>query len=291
MSAYDVTARAEASLRRSLVTPEGVDLNLRIGDAGQRIGAFFIDWSLQIAALIVFWIAMGWTWGAMGGKNVEHIEIIFFLGSFVLRNGWFIGFELSPRAATIGKRIMGLRVAARDGGRLTAEAVFARNIMREIEFAAPVSFMLMAAFSGGVDGLLMLFMSIWTGIFLFFPLFNKDRLRAGDLIAGTWVVRTPKRMLMPDLADNDATAHFNFTDAQLAAYGIKELHVLEQVLRTRDRKTMSAVADRIRRKIDWTAGEYESDEQFLQAYYAGLRARLEQRMLFGHRRRDKFDKA
>jgi len=69
------------------------------------------------------------------------------------------------------------------------------------------------------------------------------------------------------------------------------LHVLEQVLRTRDRKTMSAVADRIRRKIDWTAGEYESDEQFLQAYYAGLRARLEQRMLFGHRRRDKFDKA
>jgi hypothetical protein len=54
---------------------------------------------------------------------------------------------------------------------------------------------------------------------------------------------------------------------------------------------MTAVADRIRRKIDWIAGAEENDEQFLQAYYAALRARLEQRMLFGHRRKDKFDKA
>lgn len=291
MSAYDATARAEASLRRSLITPEGIDLNLRIGDTGQRIGAFVIDWTIQITAIVIFWIAMAWTWAKMGGKNVEHIEIIALLGSFFLRNGWFIGFELSPRAATIGKRIMGLRVAARDGGRLTAEAVIARNVMREIEFAAPVTFMLGAALSGGADGLLMLFMAIWTGIFLLFPLFNKDRLRAGDLIAGTWVVRTPKRFLLPDLSDNEASGHFKFTDAQLSAYGIKELHVLEQVLRTRDRKTMTAVADRIRKKIGWTADEYESDEQFLQAYYAGLRARLEQRMLFGHRRKDKFDKA
>ncbi len=291
MSAYDVSARAEAALRRSLITPEGVDLNLRIGDAGQRIGAFVIDWTMQIAVIVIFWIAMIWTWGAMGGKNVEHIEIIALLGSFFLRNGWFIGFELSPRAATVGKRIMGLRVAARDGGRLTAEAVITRNVMREIEFAAPISFMLGAAFGGGADGLLMLFMAIWTGIFLLFPLFNKDRLRAGDLIAGTWVVRAPKRMLLPDLSDNDASGHFKFTDAQLSAYGIKELHVLEQVLRTRDRKTMTAVADRIRKKIDWTPESFESDEQFLQGYYAGLRARLEQRMLFGHRRKDKFDRA
>jgi uncharacterized RDD family membrane protein YckC len=291
MSVYDATLKAEAALRRSLVTPEGIDLNLRIGDTGQRIGAFIIDWALQITCIVLFFWAMAWTWGAMGGKKAEHIEIIALLGLFFLRNGWFIGFELSPRAATIGKRIMGLRVAARDGGRLTAEAVIARNVMREIEFAAPISFMFGAAFSGGADGLLMLFMAIWTGIFLLFPLFNKDRLRAGDLIAGTWVVRTPKRTLLPDLSDNDAVGHFKFTDAQLSAYGVKELHVLEQVLRTRDRKTMQAVAQRIRRKIDWTADTFESDEQFLQAYYAGLRARLEQRMLFGHRRKDKFDKA
>lgn len=291
MSAYDATLKAETALRRSLVTPEGVDLNLRIGDTGQRIGAFAIDWTIQITCIVLFLWAVGWTMASMGDKDDGHIQIIGFLGSFLLRNGWFIGFELSPRAATIGKRMMGLRVAARDGGRLTAEAVVARNIMREIEFAAPISFLLMGSLIGGSNGLTMLLISVWTGIFLLFPLFNKDRLRAGDLIAGTWVVRTPKRTLLPDLSDNDATGHFKFTDAQLSAYGIKELHVLEQVLRTRDRKTMQAVAQRIRRKIDWTADTFENDEHFLQAYYAGLRAKLEQRMLFGHRRKDKFDQA
>jgi len=35
----------------------------------------------------------------------------------------------------------------------------------------------------------------------------------------------------------------------------------------------------------------ETDLAFLSAYYAALRGRLENRLLFGHRRRDKFDKA
>ena len=59
---------------------------------------------------------------------------------------------------------------------------------------------------------------------------------------------------------------------------------------TADRRTMTAVASRIRRKIDWTAEPEESDGDFLAAYYAALRGRLEQRLLFGHRRRDKHDK-
>ncbi|NBB16259.1 RDD family protein [Caulobacter sp. SLTY] len=293
MSTYDPVERAEAALRRSLVTPEGVDLNLRIGDAGQRAGAFIIDWLIQIVTLVLFsWLCLS-ILGALGMKGLTHVYIVWALGSFFLRNAWFIGFELSPRAATIGKRIMGLRVAARDGGRLTAEAVITRNIMREIEFATPVTLLLIGSFSGGAEGMTALLIAIWTGIFLFFPLFNKDRLRAGDLVAGTWVVRTPKRSLLPDMAaaGTGANSRFAFTSKQLDAYGVKELHVLEQVLRTRDRKTMAAVAQRIRRKIDWQPYPDESDAEFLDAYYTALRARLEQRMLLGHRRKDKFDKA
>jgi len=40
-------------------------------------------------------------------------------------------------AATPGKRILGIRVAARNGKALTAEAVFARNAMRELEVFLP----------------------------------------------------------------------------------------------------------------------------------------------------------
>ena len=35
--------RAEQAYRRTLITPEGVDLNLRLADAWQRLGAFIID--------------------------------------------------------------------------------------------------------------------------------------------------------------------------------------------------------------------------------------------------------
>jgi hypothetical protein len=66
--------------------------------------------------------------------------------------------------------------------------------------------------------------------------------------------------------------------------------VQEDVLRRRDPKTMAAVAERIRGKIGWRAATGETDGDFLAAYYAALRARLESQLLFGRRRKDKFDK-
>ena len=88
-----------------------------------------------------------------------------------------------------------------------------------------------------------------------------------------------------DMADDaEGRLHrFGFTTAQLDAYGVKELHVLEDVLRLRDRKTMRAVADRIAGKIGWVRNE-DDDFDFLGAYYAGLRGRLESRLLMGRRR-------
>ena len=44
--------RAEAKKRRSLVTPEGVDLSLKLADIGQRIGAFMIDLVIMVGILI-----------------------------------------------------------------------------------------------------------------------------------------------------------------------------------------------------------------------------------------------
>ena len=47
---------------------------------------------------------------------------------------------MGGRGATPGKRMLGLRVVARDGARLTGGAVIARNAMREIEVFLPLSF-------------------------------------------------------------------------------------------------------------------------------------------------------
>jgi len=227
--------------------------------------------------------------------NDELAFTILVLIAFLLRSFYFTLFELGRRAATPGKMALKIRVAARGKARLSAASVFARNALREIGFFLPIGF-LFGIGTGGVDGWISLLASIWAGIFLFFPLFNKDRLRVGDLVAGTWVVRAPRPMLAADLVttdrpENEAVfAKFAFTPAQIDTYGIKELHVLEDVLRAKDPEVLKDVASRIRTKIGWVWEAGENDAAFLQAYYAALRGRLELKMLMGVRRKDKFDK-
>ena len=299
MTSTGATPKPSKSPLREFVTPEGVDLRLRIGDAGERAAAFILDMVFLVLSVVAFSIIcfLLFIAFALTSKinNAEFASVVWLLGFFVLTNAYFVIFELTPRAATPGKRIMGLRVAARDGGRLTAEAVFARNAMREIEVFLPLRFIFasVAAVVDPIDGWLVLLGLGWTVVFALFPLFNLDRLRVGDFVAGTWVVKAPRDRLSIDLLDAlDASGgRLVFSAEQAGAYGIKELHVLEDVLRRRDPRTMTAVADRIRAKIAWAKGTDESDLAFLSAYYAALRGRLETRLLFGHRRRDKFDKA
>jgi len=285
----------EAKMTRAFVTPEGVDLRLELGDAGQRAGAFLLDAAiivgvLIVASLAVLLLGLGAV-GAMGLKGAELMAVIWLLGFFLLRNFYFVGFELSAAAATPGKRIMGLRVAARDGGRLRPGAIFARNAMRELEVFLPIIILFAPTGDGGVESWMYLLGFAWAAIFALFPLFNADRLRVGDLVGGTWVVRTPKRVLTRDMADEGAQrlTRYAFTVEQMDAYGAKELHVLEDVLRQRDRRTLRAVADRIVGKIGWIRAADEDDYDFLSAYYAALRKRLEARLLMGVRRRDKHD--
>ena len=66
---------------------------------------------------------------------------------FFLRNLYFVHFELSARGATPGKRAVGIRVTDRRGGPLTASAVIARNLTRELELFLPGS-MLISALAG-----------------------------------------------------------------------------------------------------------------------------------------------
>ena len=275
---------------RVLVTPEGVDLRLKVGTYADRFVALLLDFLFVGGGLLVFSVsALVIAWLTKVAWMNEVLGVVWLLGLFIGRNFYFMAFEVQPRAATPGKRIMGLRVIAADGGRLTANAVFARNAMREVEVFLPLTFF--AARGQGVDAALITLGAIWSGVFVIFPLFNRDRRRLGDLAAGTMVVKSPKRILQPDLADTERSASQGvvFTHAQLDVYGVKELHVLEDILRTGNRGSMAEVAGRIRAKIGWEGPTDLSDRTFLNAYYAGLRGRLESRMLFGHRRRDKFD--
>ena len=279
-----LTRRTDPAGRRRLVTPEGVDLATDLADTGTRIAAFAID--LAVIYLLVF--AAAWLVSQLPGTAGETRSILFTLAVFVFRFFYFTAGEMSRGAATPGKRLLRIRVAPRTHPQLSAAHVFTRNAMRELEFFLPLGF----AFGGGagVEGVIRILLFVWAGIFLFFPLLNRDRLRAGDLLAGTWVVRAPRPALLPDLSDAAPTrGDWSFTPAQLDAYGVHELHVLEDVLRADDADVMRDVAARIRRKIDWPARAGEGDRAFLDAYYRALRERLEQGLLLGRRKADKFD--
>lgn len=277
---------------RMLVTPEGVPLPLELADAGQRAGAFLLDMLIIIGSFVAVTVFLLFVSRAVPGRGMDRaLGVIWTIGLFLLRNFYFTWFEARPRGATPGKRALGLRVIARHGGRLTLDAVIARNALREVEAFLPIMLLIASLATQGYQTWIVVCALGWTAIFLFMPLMNRDRLRAGDLLAGTWVIRVPKRPLLPELsADAEDT---QFSDAELDAYGVYELEALEQVIRQAQPSAVATVTLTICQRIDrrhWSDDGGQRDLAFLQAYYAALRGRLEQKLLFGKRRTDKHDR-
>ncbi|ESQ82244.1 hypothetical protein AEAC466_18025 [Asticcacaulis sp. AC466] len=282
-----------------ILTPEGVVLPFINATFGERIGALLIDMLIIVfVPIIVFiiWIALpihvdfDKTHKALS----SFVEILLLFFMFFIRSGYFIFFEMGPKAATPGKRLMKLRVISHDGGRLTPAAIFTRNALREVELYLPVT--LIGVFLAGEKSGSAALAALWALALLLLPLFNKQHARLGDFLAGTRVVHMPKAALSYDLADldGDRGLGISFTTEQLA-YGEMELSVLEQVLRERKPAVMKAVADKIKTRIGWVEPQnpedVPNDENFLRAYYGALRAHLESRMLLGRRRKDKHDGA
>jgi uncharacterized RDD family membrane protein YckC len=267
-----------------VVTPEGVPIRLTVARAGDRLGAFAIDMLIVGASVLVVGLAM--LFAGVAGDLAGALTILFV---FLVWTFYFPAFELARQGQTPGKRALHLRAVDARGGPLTAEAVIARNLSREVEFLLPV----LAIVTLGAGGWLTLAATGWMVVFGFLPLFNQDRLRVGDLIAGTVVIRIPEAVLLEDLSSRATPAH-GFSEAQLDVYGVYELQVLEGVLRGAGQpghqEAVRTVAAKIREKIGWQGDAVQGDEAFLRAFYAGLRGRLERRLLFGKRRRSKHDR-
>lgn len=284
---------AHGRRQRELITPEGLSLPLTIASRGARAGALLIDlgvifFGLFALSLVLLVIGINVFDAASDTANpaIELIVILLILLVFFSRYGYFLYFELGPRGATPGKRALGIRVAAHGTQRLTAEAIIARNLMRDVEVFIPAIFLLSGIGSNtGVAGVAA---GIWLAVFVLFPCFNRDALRAGDLVAGTWVVEAERRKLMQALSvGDDRSQTYRFGEAELAVYGEHELQVLEGVLRHGNPEAQRQVMEAICRKIGWEPGAGD-EREFLETFYAALRARLERDMRFGKRKKDKF---
>lgn len=273
---------------RDIITPEGVSLGVRLADRGTRGAAVVLDLFFIFLAVLALLLLVLLYYFAFDEEAGSIGLVVLFLGVFFLRSCYFIYFELKWNGRTPGKRIFGIRVIDRHGRPLESKAIISRNLLRELEIFIPMGF-LASEPTSQASALVTLLLLAWSGVFLFLPFFNKDRLRAGDLVAGTLVIETPKAVLDHDMSRQHRSEAYRFTPQQLDAYGIHELQVLEGALRKSDKQTLADIAFRIARKIQWP-DEVREPEAFLKAYYAQLRALLENKMLFGVRRKDKFDK-
>ncbi len=293
----------DPKLIREIVTPEGIPLRFTLARAGDRAAAFVLDMLLQVTVVVLI------MWGLVTavGRSGTWLTAFVVVLAFLLLNFYFAFFEVRWQGATPGKRRIGIRVIDARGGQLETSAVLARNLIRELEVWTPLRFLLASSVVWPeAPGWTRVAALGWAFVFMFMPVFNKDRLRIGDMIAGTRVVMQPRAVLAPDLVQEAAAspiyapagtkpaASHLFSDAQLGIYGVYELQVLEGVLRTRPgdvahREAIRTVSEKVRQKIRYDAAVAD-DERFLREFYAAQRAHLEQKMLFGQRREDKFSK-
>jgi len=138
-------------------TPEGITLSLRPAGWVARCQAFLIDFGIRVALLIAASLLLGRIEGVGFGA---FLVLAFFVE-------WFypVLFELSARAATPGKRALGMRVVMADGMPVTPAASLLRNLLRAVDF-----------------------LPFFYALGLLSMLLRADFQRLGDIAAGTLVV-------------------------------------------------------------------------------------------------------
>ncbi|MSW52611.1 MAG: hypothetical protein F2817_17205, partial [Actinobacteria bacterium] len=161
-----VTAVQEYHDRLTISTPEAVDVVLDLAGPGTRISSGAIDLALQTLVGLVGAVALV---GLSGPLSAEWTTVIGSIGAFALIFFYDVAWELLNDGRTPGKSFLGLRVVRDDGRRVDGGSSVLRNLLRLIElplFYAP-------------------------GIVLI--TLTRRHQRIGDLVAGTLVVREPRR--------------------------------------------------------------------------------------------------
>jgi uncharacterized RDD family membrane protein YckC len=151
-----------------VTSPTGVDVELAIAGPGSRAYAFLIDWHIRLLAALTWYVAAAYKLTGVpylaGGSPPSSFALaglpalaIYFLYHPLV--------ELAMRGRSPGKRMAGVRVVNRQGGTPSTLAVLIRNAFRLID-SAPALY----------------------GVGLCMTIFTAQRVRLGDLAAGTQLV-------------------------------------------------------------------------------------------------------
>ncbi len=292
----------EGELHLDVVGPEGVPLRFPAATISERAMAFGLDVAILLLSLSVVGILLLFAGAASGLASLVGIGLV---AAFVIQHGYFVFFEIRWQGATPGKRLLKLKVVARDGTGLRPDAVLARNLMRDVELFLPLATIAAPEqVVGDAPWWMLAPTSLWLAVMLFLPVFAKERTRVGDLVGGTLVVRVPEAELARDEAartslvpDASPTDVLTFSHAQLEHYGERELETLADLMRKHDQgkaslQDLQVVARTIAQKIGFRGPSPSEDSaRFLRSFYKQQRGHLEKKLLFGKRKASKYDDA
>jgi uncharacterized RDD family membrane protein YckC len=151
-----------------ITSATGVDVELAIAGPGSRSHAFIIDWHIRLLLGVIWFAAAAYVQTGviyLRAKSPEMIVTIAVLPALVIYALYHPVVELVMRGRTPGKRMAGVRIVNRLGGTPSTLALLIRNVFRLI------------------DSLPFLY-----GVGLCTTLFTAQRVRLGDLAAGTLLV-------------------------------------------------------------------------------------------------------
>jgi len=158
-------ARPMLDTYREVITPEGVPLHLPAAGPVPRALAWLIDLCVRFGVLAVM-SPLLFALGEFGSGLYLGLMFLMFWAYPIVLEVWF--------GRTLGKKVLGLRVVARDGAPLGWMAAIVRNLLRTVD-ALPFGYAL---------GLVTC-------------LFDAHGRRLGDLVAGSLVIHTVPRPATP----------------------------------------------------------------------------------------------
>jgi uncharacterized RDD family membrane protein YckC len=275
------------------VTPEDFLVRLAPADVGERIAAFLIDVAIlggvSLLMSIPLIMAVYLTGYGIGEDVAGAIMAVYFLGHFLLWNGYGVYFEWRRMGMTPGKKWVGIQVIRPDAGVLTLASVLTRNFSKEVEVFMPLKILVLMRYDSFAPGSPFL----WCLALCLVPFLNRGRRRAGDFAAGTFVVKRPAWPELPrDLAGKGSPAAneeaYVFTTSMLEVYGTSQLNALQEVLgggsgRSWGREDLLVeIKDKVVNKIGYSDAVADAEARpFLLAFYRAMREYLEGQLASG----------
>jgi uncharacterized RDD family membrane protein YckC len=190
--------------RRTISTPEGVQLALPLAGIGSRFMAGLLDYTVVGIAYLIIVLATAWLAGGTAAA------IILVTAVLAINVGYFTLFEVLGGGRSLGKRATGLRVVTDGGGQVGLRASLIRNIIRLLEFA----------------------------LFFYAPavisvLATKNNQRLGDIAAGTLVVRESKLAPVAAPAGTSQVSPERFAHWDVTGIGEEEAGAVRSFLERR----------------------------------------------------------